>query len=289
MLILRCRNYFLNFLVAMFIGGTIPAYGDSLSDEDIRQKLRYAETLINTSDTAKRVLASDNAEARSKYQSARQHLEQAHSALDNGDLQTARSNTDDAMNQMFQAAQLVPSEHAVKIAKDRYDRMLKSIETLETSYMAALAQTGDPAEPGLDLDSVRRKMTEATRLADDGKHDEANRRLNAVMNELSAALNSLHGSKTISYEMIFDSPADEYAYEVKRYLSLEEAIPLAIEQMHPDQADIDKAQSYIDRASAERREADATAGRGDHEKALLLIKDATMQVETALTVLGVTY
>ncbi len=285
----RCRNYFIHLLATMFLGTAFSATGATVADDEVRQKLEYAATFIGSSAASKRIAASDHAEAKAKFQAAQDRLKEAQRALSSGNLDEAGARSDEAMNLMSQAARLVPSESVQQLARARHERLLKGIETLEASYQAALGEPGARGTTGLNSGKLQQMKETASALAAAGNYDEANRILATAMDEVSGALNVLHGDRTISYELIFASAAEEYAYELERYRSLEDAIPLAIEQMQPSQNDIDNAQPYIDKAKQRRQMADADAKQGHYDTALLQIRDGSQQMETALNVLGVTY
>ncbi len=288
-MLMRYRNYFTNVLLTMFLGSAVSAFGVTAADDEIRQKLGYASTFIGSSAAAKRIEASEHAEARAIYQAAQDKMSAAQRALSSGNLDEASARSDEAMNLMSKAAQLVPSESITQMAKARHEKLLQGIETLQASWQAAVKEAGTHDSSALDTDRIQQMKGKANALADAGKYDEANEILVTAMDEVSAALNRLHGDKTISYEMIFSSPAEEYAYELVRYRSLEDAIPLAIEQMHSSQDEIDKAQAYINGAKQNRLQAAADAQQGKYDYALLRIRDGAQGMETALNVLGVTY
>jgi len=95
------------------------------------------------------------------------------------------------------------------------------------------------------------------------------------------------GSRTVVFELKFDTPADEYHYEVERYKSYLVLIPKAIEVRRPSQGAIKLAQTYVDKGKffAEKAEESAQAGR--YAEAIVIVKDATKEVRRGLMILGV--
>jgi hypothetical protein len=286
---MRGWDYLNHFMAVLFMGSALSAFGEPVADEEIRQKLNFADTFISSSAASKRIAGSDNTAAKSKYQTAQEKLQQAKDAFATGKMDEAGTACAEAMNLMSQAAQLVPSRTVQQMARDRNEKLLNSLETLEASYEDDLSGPGAHDASMLDPAAIHRMMDEARALNAAGKFDEANRILADAIDKVTDALNQAHGGTTISYEMKFSSPAEEYAYELKRYASLEEAVPMALEQMQPPQNKIDEAQQYIDKAKERRRLAESEAQQGKYESALEQIKDGSLQMETALNVLGVTY
>jgi hypothetical protein len=286
---MRSWDYLNNFVAVLFMGSALSVFGDTLADDEVRQKLNFADTFISSSAASKRIAKSDHAEAKMKYQAAQERLRLAKDAFAAGRLDEAGARTAEAMSLMSRAAQLVPSESVQQMARARNEKLVKSIETLEASYRTAGGEPGAHDASGLDSARIHSLMDAAGTLAAAGKFDEANDILAAAIDEVSDALNKLHGGKTLSYEMKFSSPAEEYAYELARYISLEDAIPLAIEQMQPAPGAIDNAQEYINKAKERRHQEETDANQGRYQAALDQIRDGSLQMETALNVLGVTY
>ena len=139
----------------------------------------------------------------------------------------------------------------------------------------------------LDTDKLHKMVDSAKALVGEGKYEESNKILSSVMNEISGALNNLLSNRTMAYEMKFESPAQEYDYELDRFSSLEKSIPQAIEQKQPSQTSLALMESYVNKGKESRDQANIEAKQKNFPSALENIKKGTEQLETALKLLGI--
>jgi len=258
---------------------------------ELKQKLDFAEMTINKSDAAKRIMASANAEAKAKHIDAQGRLAASLSAFNAGDLALAKTKVDEATSLMGDATRLVPSEAALTKAKARYDELVQGIKGLEASFAQnydALAKEGS-AKNIEKIDSVKMHsmMGTAKALADVGQYEKANEILSIAQSEASNALNKMLANRTMSYELKFSAPDQEYAHELSRYSSFEELIPSAIEQQQPTKETIALMESFVKKAKEKRDQAAAEAKNRNFAAAVESIKNGTEQLESALRLIGV--
>ncbi len=262
----------------------------ALDRNEIKQRLAFVEMYVNTSESAKRVAASDNAEAKARQKDAQDRLAQAKRAFEGDNLEESKTRFDEAMALMKDAVKLVPSGEAVAKAKARYAEQVQSVAQLQASYRknrdAILAEGGKPAAT-LDEPRLGRMLESARSLADQGKYDDACHIVGAVMNDMSNAVNALLANRTISYDVKFASPAEEYEYELARYISHEELIPLAKERMPPSADASATADRHLASGKAKREQAASDARRKDYAAALENIRAGSEEIKAALGALGV--
>lgn len=262
-----------------------------LDKNQLKQRLDFSDMTINQSDAAKRIMASSNAEAKAKHKEAQEKLAAAVSAFNAGDLALAKSKADEASKLMGEAMRLVPSEYMVTKAKARYADLLTGIEGLEASYAQNYAVISK--EPGgkhlqpLDSAKIRKAMDTARVLYSEAKYDKANEVLAATLSDVSVALNKMLANRTMSYEMKFDSPDQEYLYELARFHHFEELIPLALEQKQPTKDLQAQMDAYIAKARMKRDQAAAAARHKNFAAAIDKIKDAADDIESGLKLIGV--
>jgi hypothetical protein len=263
----------------------------ALDKNEVQQRLNFVNMYITTSAAAGRIAASNNEEAKTKYKNAQDRLAEAVSAFDSDKLQEAKSKFDEAMSLMNEAAKLVPSESMLKLAKAKNEELMRGVADMEASYKqnrdSIVGEGGAKNLPKLDSEKLHKTIDTAKTLAEEGKYDEANKILSGAMNEISDALNKLLANRTVAYEMKFETPAQEYEYELDRFSSLEKSIPLAIEQKQPSQATLTLTESYVDKGKEKRAQANADAKQKNFAAATENIKNGSEQLETALKLLGV--
>jgi len=269
----------------------VQASHPALDKNEVQQRLNFVNMYINTSAAASRISAGNNAEAKAKYKDAQDRLADAMTAFDSGNLQETKSKYDEAMNLMTAAAKLAPSDSMLKLVKTKNEELMRGVADMEASYKqnrdAVISEGGAKNLPKLDSENLHKMTDSAKVLAGEGKYDEANKILSRVMNDISAALNKLLANRTMAYEMKFETPAQEYEYELERYSSLEKSIPQAVEQKQPTPTTLTLMESYVNKGKEKRDQAGADAKQKNFAAAVEEIKNGTEQLETALKLLGV--
>jgi tetratricopeptide (TPR) repeat protein len=266
----------------------VPAEQNVFTEAEVKQKLSYAEMVINSSAPMQRVEASDNVQAKRLAAQAKEQIGNAHSALAAGDTGAAMRAVDEALRLMSASTRMVPDQAGPDYYKVRYSDLVDQIHGFVGSYQRNLARGVKP-KPGKELDKTQydRLMREGEALAAKGQYEDAVKRLKSANDMLTAALAALLESQTVVYDKNFATPKEEYDYELARYGSYEDLIPLAIEQRKPTEEVTAMMDVLAKRAKEIRDEAVALAAKGDHKQAIMALQAATERLQKALGLAGV--
>lgn len=260
----------------------------NVTPEQVKQKLNFADMMIGASAAAKRVTASDNAEAKQLATQAKQELANARAAMNAGKSNGAMAAVDEALRLMHSATTLVPDEAAAPEDKARYTSLLEQIRGFEASYQRNLANAMKPKSgAGLDKNKFSHMMSDAESLAGKGQYGEAVKRLESANELLTAALTAMLDSQTVVYEKNFTLPKDEYEYELSRYKGYAELIPVALEQRQPMPQTVAMMNELTKRAEEIHDEALGLAKKSDYKMAIMALQAATERVQKALRLAGV--
>jgi len=260
------------------------------SGSQAKQKVMFAEMMISLSPAAKRIEASNNAEAKKLLTSARALLEKAKSTQAAGDDAGAIEIVDEALRNMTEATQLVPSESQMTEQRAHYEELLHAAHTYEKSYrrnLKLMQKKGKKDLPELDIDQVAVSIADAEKLAADNQYAEANKLLSKLQRTITGALTQLLADETMDYTLTFDSPKEEYEYELARYKSYEELIPIAIEQKNPAKQSRILMDSFVDKAKGIYDLSGPKAEEGDYTTAIQMLQGATSHLQRALRIVGV--
>ncbi len=272
------------------VTATVAPKKAQVSTAKVEQKLMFADMMINGKG-AKRVLASDNEEAKRLLASARKDLTASREKLLAGALPEALALADQVVKGVGAASKMVPSEDAAAQLSQRHDELLHEIEDFEASYdsnYVRMAKAGSlPEGVGYDKTRVASLKGEAQSLASKGDYAKANAKLEQAQAIVTQGLHKMLDSKTLVYELKFDTPADEYDYELKRFGGYEELIPVAIEMKRPAAGALKLMDSFLDKARKRRDEAKEKAAEGDYGAAVAMLQQATKTVRRALRMVGV--
>ncbi|HEB93080.1 MAG TPA: hypothetical protein ENI94_06365 [Gammaproteobacteria bacterium] len=272
------------------VTATVAPKKAQVSIAKVEQKLMFADMMI-TGKGAKRVLASDNEEAKRLLAAAKKDLAASRESLLAGALPEALALADQVVKGVGAASKMVPSEDAVAQLSQRHDELLHEIEDFEASYdsnYVRMAKAGSlPKDIGYDKTRVASLKGEAQSLASKGDYAKANAKLEQAQAIVTQGLHKMLDSKTLVYELKFDTPADEYDYELKRFGGYEELIPVAIEMKRPAAGALKLMDSFLDKARKRRDEAKEKAAEGDYGAAVGMLQQATKTVRRALRMVGV--
>ncbi len=259
------------------------AVATGVSETQARQKLAYVKMLFQFK--SKTLAAPVKQGIESKLQAAAE-------AMAAQDFAMAYALADEAGRAFASGPEARgPSDAELAKQRDDYELKLETVHSFQKSHQRAFdeAQKSGGAIKPVDYDhaKVDALVVEAARLAKQNQYPQATRKLASAEREITVALNGMLGSRTVVFELKFDTPADEYRYEVERYKSYLVLIPKAIEVRKPSQGAIKLAQTYVDKGKffAEKAEESAQAGR--YAEAIVIVKDATKEVRRGLMILGV--
>ncbi len=262
-----------------------------VTEMQVKQKIEYANMLMNTSKGAQRVSASSHVRAKEMLASARTHLDAARVTLGTNNLAKAQDEVDESIRLVTAAVRLVPSDtqDTGLDPKFRYAELLDATKTFESSYKQHSERLAGKKKPAAALDEKKFQdlMSQAKGHGDAGRYDEANKILANAQRMVTGALGALLDNETVVYDKNFATPAAEYEYEVARYKSYEELIPLALDQKKPPAITVDKMAELEKKSQGLNVEAAQLAGKGDYVGAINTLQEATSYLQRALMIAGV--
>ena len=282
-----CRFLFLTALaLAPAAWAQAPAGGDGGQRRLIEQKRDLADNMLYQSAGAKRIAASSDQAAQQQLAEARGLFDRARAALDANDLKTADSLLSEALRKMSKAARQVPDAAAEEDEKrQRFNKTLAEIEGFQSAYESSMQRLGSESTAAA-LKQVSESVTKAKSLADKGKWDEANQVLSDAHGVMVNSMNKLLASKTITYELKFDSPKAEFEYELKRNQSYEELVPMALANFRPPEDVVKQVEEFVGKGQELRAAAKKQAVAGDYQSALDTLSESTGYMQTAVEQAG---
>jgi len=256
----------------------------------VKQKLMFAEMMIASSPATKRIDASDNHAAKQLLADARDLLAKAKKEHSAGNDAEVVATVDEALRNMTEASQLVPSESEKIEQRAHFEELLHGAQTYEKSYASNLKmmqKKGKKNLPDLTTEQVSVELAAAQKLAESEQYATANKKLSTLQHSITRAMTELLAGETMDYTLTFDTPKDEYEYELARYKSFEELIPLAIEQKQPSKMKIALMDTFVKKAKGVYELSGPKAKEGDYKTAILMLQGATSNLERALRIVGV--
>lgn len=254
----------------------------------IQQKLQLVKMMLATSSAMERASRKEDAVIKQQVATALARYASANDALNADNLSRAEELADEALHLIEDLSRLTPDpQQAAAAERQRYEDALKELHNAEATYRdlrQRIAPQGKASPPGIA--HAHKQGDQAQALARDGHYREAGEMASDAHAEVISALNKLLGSTTLDYELKFKSVAEEYEYELARYHSYEELVPIAYVELKPDKDTVKLSERYVQESRELRDNAKQQAAQGDHGAAIKTLLDAIKRVQTALRMVG---
>lgn len=271
-------------------GGTETQVQSGPAQTALAAKLRLVKLLLDQSPAVQRIPASGNATAKKKLADAQAMYAQARAAADAGGGADAIKLLDDALRQIVAASYLVP-DAAQQVAQERarYAGLAEAVRTFQQLYrnVAARMSAKKAQVPQLDAAKINADIERAASLASAGKHAEANGLLNGAYKTIVGTINRMLSAETIVYDQKFESPAEEFRFELARNRSFEDLVPVAIAELNTPRDSAALAERYVQQSRELRQKAEQQSASGDYATAIKLLQEASGHLQRSLRVAGV--
>lgn len=256
----------------------------------VMQKRLLVDRLLHDSPAARRIHASDHAEAKRQFELAEKTLVRADQMIRGGALGDADTTLNEAMWQIGKARQLVP-DPMTRVIEERM-RNSQLVDTVGV-LRASLARYIERQPAGAHRDEVTARLDRALVLVEEARAfstaervQEANGRLDQARLLLLVDLSALLSGETIVYAVRFGSPEEELAWETERNQSFEALIPSAIAQYRPGRDAVNLIDRYVERSRALVGTAKQQAAQKNAAAAVKSVQEATESLQRALRAAG---
>lgn len=273
-------------LLALLVALGAQAQGDG--DEGRRrlldQKLRLVETLIRSP-----AASSREGDAAVLVEQARGTLAEARRALAENRFDEAAALADGALRTVSSATRrgAVPAP----LTESAQRKSLDDLGSQLVSYRESLVELTRDAKAGADakalLDKLDAARAASEKLAAGGQLGEANRVLSAAYRLAVEEIARLRAGQEVVLSLRFASPAEEYAYDQRRFASNEILVEQMLAQGKGEGGRDALVSRYVGEARRLRDQAETRAAGGEHADAIALMDKAVAQLNRALQALGV--
>ncbi|MGC2164515.1 MAG: hypothetical protein WA632_00720 [Gallionella sp.] len=284
-------SYRMLFLLLAFI--VLPqARGDDAakpSREEVQQEMQLVKMLLTNSPLADHSKSSGGDKVKEPIELARSLYERASDALKDGNLVWATAFLDEALGLIEDAARLGADPQQVETKqREHYSELLDDVRAFDATYRDVRKDMSAKDTKNYDsqIEPTNSILTAAQKLAREGKYVEASEQLEKVHAIYISVLNELLASTAFVYDKNFKTPLEEFEYEMARYHSYEELMPIARDQFKPDEYTLKLSDQFVQDAHTAHAVAEKQAAGGDHTAAIKTLQEATKKLQTALRTIG---
>ncbi len=239
--------------------------------------------LLNDSSAAKSVLASDKADVKTLYSKAMEFYEQAARANASGNKETR----DQALLQAKMA--LLKAAQRVKMAPELTDRSHSLFQRRTQSADALLdahKRIRKELKTGADVEALENKaitdIAAANARFQKDDVDSAIRLIDQALSALKGSLISMRNGTTLVRTLHFDSPKEEYEYELDRNQSQTLLTSILLQKEPLSENAKQRFDKDMNTAKELRQQAETQATRGEYEAAIKTLKESTQHIVRAI-------
>jgi hypothetical protein len=256
----------------------------------VNNKIAFAKLSVRSSPGAKRVKSSDHSKAQTMLRDADRMITEAETALQAGQAAKAQSLIDEAIRTSSSAFQMVPDTQVIKKrAIADYEARVRHVEASLASYQSyeLTGKQKNRAETKVDVRQVQQDLATAQRLAKEEDYEAANKLLRAAQQSLDMAVAKIFDAQTLTYELSFATPEDEYQYERNRNQEYNRLLATVIEKLNPPQAKMALITMLSKQGDDLLEKADQSATQSDFSLAIETVQNSTARYQNAIQMAGV--
>lgn len=255
----------------------------------IEQKIRLVEMLIK-SPAARSVPYGRDAESGTLVEHGQKAVDAARQALAEQRFDDATKLLDEALKAASSASRkLSPDSGGLSESAQR--KSLQDMEEQVAMYRASVVDLSrDPAVGAGAIALLARidaLSSESKQLAGGGRLGDANRKMAEAYKVAVEEISRLRAGQEVVLSLSFETPADEFAYEQKRFGSNEILVEMMIDEGRAEGDRRRLVDGFVDEGRRLKRQADDAAAVGRYEDAVALMEKASGQLNRALQSMGV--
>lgn len=250
------------------------------------QKLRLVEMLVNAP-AAQAGATGGDAETAGLVARGKALLKEARDALAAQRFGDAAPLLDEALRSVSKANSRNAGGLTDSVQKQRLKEMGEQVAT----YRVALVDLAKDRQLGAQAQTVLQRMDamaeEGNKLAAAGRLGDANKKLAEAYKLAVEELARLRAGQEVVMSLKFNSPAEEYAYEQKRFQSNAILVNMMIGEGRAEGERRRLVDDFLHEAARLREEAEGFARVHNHKEAVFMMEKAYAQLNRALQSMGV--
>ena len=255
----------------------------------IEQKIRLIEMLVN-SPAAKSAATGKDPESVAMIEGGRKALQDAKLAYADSRFDDASKLLDAALKSASSASRKMATG-GPGLSESAQRKSLADMSEQVATYRAGVVDlTRDPkigAEAANLLTRVDAQTAESKQLAEGGRLGDANKKLASAYKMLVEDLTKLRDGQEVVMSLKFETPADEYAYEQKRFGSSLVMIGMMIDEGRAEGQKRKLVDNFVAEGNQFKMQAEVEASSQRHKDAVDLMEKAAKQLNRALQSMGI--
>ena len=250
------------------------------------QKLKLVDMLVN-SPKARAAGEGGDSETAALIGRGRQLLQQAREALSAQHYPEGSQALDAALQNVSKANNRSAGELSESVQKQRLHEMSEQVASYRTALLELSKAKGAATTAQATLRQVDLLAEEGRKAAAAGLLGDANKKMAQAYKLEVEEVARLRAGQEVLMSLKFDTPADEYLYEQKRYESNQILAGMMIGEGRADGDKRRMVDGFLSEAGKLKDAAAALAQARQHAEAVAAMEKAGLQINRALQAMGV--
>ena len=271
-------------IVAIMIAGNVPAFADEAEDP-MASRDKLVRTLLYESSAARKVELSGNEAAMAKRAEAIEVFEAA-SKHEFGELREEQYNR--AVALLYEAASLATSaaDNDDKVQRDLDNRQL-SLDALLSAHKRIMDEKNSASVHDALLEEIAADRMAAEALLTEGRTAEAKAHIDRAYVATKLSVERARKGETLLRELKFDTPGDEYEYELDRNDTHRMLLKVLLDDKLKNERIRDRVDVHVTKSDELREQAETQAGNKKYDTAIQTMEQSTKELVKAIRSAGV--
>lgn len=267
---------------ALISGATAAATDD---DDPLAKRLAMVHTLLYDSSAAKQVMNKGTEPALAKRREAIRHYE---TAMSGGDVETRGAQLNQAVALLYEAVALVKNgANGDEKAHRDFANRKSSLDALLAAHARIMDEKGKSQLHTLLLAEIEEDADMADSLMAEGKVAEARAHLDKAYEVTMLSVEHARDGETLTRELKFETPRDEYAYELDRNDTHRMLVTVLLKDKLENEATKKRVSGFLEAADQYREAALEHAEAGRFEDAIGALELSTNELVKVIRGAGV--
>lgn len=248
------------------------------------QKLKLVEMLVNS--PSAQASAAKDADTAAMLERGKELLGQARAALAAEHYAEAAKALDEALQNVSRANSRNAGSLSDSVQKQRLADMTEQVASYRAGLVELARNKGDADAAQATLQRADALVAESGKLAAAGRLGDANKKMAEAYKLEVEEISRLRAGQEVVLSLKFETPADEYAYEQKRFQSTEILVNMMLGENRAEGGKRALVDGFVQEAAKFRQDAAALAQANNHKQAVAMMEQAIGRLNRALQAMG---
>ena len=254
----------------------------------VQSRLDNVRRLVTNSSGARRIIEGSDLGAKALRNEAELSLRNAEKAYESGEMTKAQDELQSATEKMFSAVRSVGTgKDGIDKQKRDFEYKAESVNVLLKAVERIAKEKGENGKVLERANSIRGDAAAAQATANMGNLADARAQIDRSYDQAKQELERLREGETLVRSLNFETPQDEYLYELDRNDTHKMLLKVLLTDDSKSAGMQKLIDGFVDRSGKLRQKAEGQAGSGAFKEAIKSLEESTKYLQRAIRSAGV--